>query len=394
MPGWMIGLLVLAAVVLVFWWRARNAIEIDEGGVSHVRTGDADMARAIAQARQTFQSFVDRLQHPEPGDENFGVKAGIPTDDGHGGVEHIWLTDVVVDADGFEGEIANEPRSLPFALGDRWRGRLDQLSDWTYFSNGRMQGNFTARAMLPRLPKAQQAQMRAMLESRWDTRELAHTPWPRDAAMPGRPLPDDISTGDSDLMQAANDHTDAHFGKLPQVFHELVSPSAHIDLYPYPANGQRPFHVVATTGMAEQPMQVPPGTGAPTHVELVVLLPPSWPLDHASWRKDVGYWPMQWLKRVARFHYESGHWLGEGHLLANGDPAAPIDAAHPYDSVLLAAPRALPESFAQVTLKDGRVVRYLCLYFLTPAERERVVNDGWEAFAAQITPERLSVAAT
>jgi uncharacterized protein YegJ (DUF2314 family) len=393
MSGWMIGLLVLAAVVVFFWWRGRNAIEIDEGGVSHVRTGDADMARAIAQARQTFHSFVDRLQDPQPGDENFGLKAGIPTGDGDG-VEHIWLTDVVVDDTGFEGAIANEPRALPFAMGERWRGRLDQLSDWTYFSHGRMQGNFTARAMMPRLPKAQREQMQRMMESRWDTRELAHTPWPRDAAMPGKPLPDAISTGDSDLMQAANDHTDAHLGKLPSVFHELVSPSAHIDLYPYPATAARPFHVVTPTGMAEQPMQVPPGVDAPALVELVVLLPPTWPLDIASWKKDIGFWPMQWLKRVARFHYESGHWLGEGHVLANGDPAAPIDEAHPYDSVLLAAPRALPEAFRQFTLKDGRAVRYLCLYFLTPAEREAIARDGWEAFASRITPERLSVGAT
>jgi uncharacterized protein YegJ (DUF2314 family) len=387
--GWII--LGVVVVVLFFWWRGRNAIEIDDGGVSQVRTGDADMARAIAQARLSFQSFVDRLHDPQPGDENFGVKAGIATNDGAGGVEHIWLTDVVVDADGFEGSIANEPRAVPLQLGDRWRGRMDQLSDWTYFHNGRMQGNFTARAMLPRLPKAQQLQMRAMLESRWDTRELAHAPWPDDAPMPGKPLPDAISHGDSTLMKAVNDHTGAHFGKLPKVFHEIVSPSAHIDLYPYPANAQRPFHVVTTSGMAEQPLQLPPCSSADTHLELLVLLPPSWPLDHASWKKDVGFWPMQWLKRVARFPYETGHWLGEGHVLANGDPAAPIDDAYPFDSVLLARPRALPESFQRATLPDGRVVRYLCLYFLTPAERAELQEDGWEMFAARITPERLSV---
>ena len=385
--GWIIALAVVAAIAWL-WWRARDTLEIDEGGVSQMRGDDADMARARSLARQEFGTFVERLRAPQPGDEDFGIKAAIGHD---GGVEHIWLTNVIVRDDGFEGDIANDPRWIPFKLGDRWRGTLDQVSDWTWFHHGRIQGNFTARAMLPRLPRDQQAQMRAMLEHRWDTRELAHAPWPRDAAMPGQPRPDELSDGDRVLMKAVNDHADAHFGAVPQVFHEIVSPSAHIDLYPYPATAQRPFHVVVTTGMAEQPMQLPPGIEADAHVELVVLLPNTWPLDHASWKRESGYWPMQWLKRVARFHYESGHWLGAGHLLGNGVPAMAIAENARHDSVVLAPPAALPESFHRVTLPDGRAVRFLCLYFLAPEEREALEREGWEAFSGRIDAQRLSV---
>jgi hypothetical protein len=100
---------------------------------------------------------------------------------------------------------------------------------------------------------------------------------------------------------------------------------------------------------------------------------------------------MQWLKRVARFPYETGRWLGEGHLLLHGEPPVAIDDDAPCDSVLLAPPRALPVEFERARLADGRVVRYLCLYFLTPAERAILERDGWEAYAARITAERLSV---
>lgn len=384
-----IVLLALVLLSLFLWWRRRNLIEVDEGGVSQVRKGDRDMDKAIGRARENFHFFVERLRNPQPGDENFGIKAGIT----HEGVtEHIWLVDVSVDDAGFEGAIGNEPRSVPYNLGDHWRGSLQQLTDWTFMSHGRMQGNFTLRAMMPRMPREQQREARLMLESRWDTHELAHLPWPRDAAMPGQPLSDAISHGDSALMDGVSKHLETHFGPIPRVFHELVSPSAHIDLYPYPADASRAFHVIATTGMAEQAMQLPEDSTADTHVELVLLLPASWSLDEKNWQHDEsGYWPFRWLKRVARFHYESGHWLGAGHVLMHDDPPLPIDPSCAFDSVLLAPPTVLPESFQRAALADGRSVRFLQLYFLDPAARAEIRDQGWQSYLARQPDTRLSL---
>lgn len=381
---------VIAAAALLggfWWWRQRNMIR-SEYGINRVPTGDRDMEKATGQARENFHFFVERLRNPQPGDESFAIKARIEHD---GETEHIWLTDVQVSDDGFEGRIANDPQLVPFKLGDVWRGDLSTLSDWTYFDNGRMQGNFTLRAMLPRMPRAQREQAQRMLESRWDTRELVHIPWPRDAEMPGRPLSDAISTGDSALMGAVPDHLTAHLGKGGNVFHELVSPSAHIDLYPYPATSARPFHVIATTGMAEKPMQLPSNSTADAYVELVLLLPASWPLDFKSWQDERHWWPLRWLKRVVRFHYETGRWLGEGHLLTHGAEPIPIDPSCPFDSVVLAPPRALPDDLQRVRMKDGRNVRLLCLYFLDSAARTELAAVGWERCADKLALRPLSV---
>ena len=54
-------------------------------------------------------------------------------------------------------------------------------------SQGKMQGNFTLRAMLPRMPAHQRLQFGALLEGRWDSVDLVHRPWPADAPMPGSP---------------------------------------------------------------------------------------------------------------------------------------------------------------------------------------------------------------
>ena len=383
-----LGLAVAALLgLLVWWWRQRRAIAVDEHGVSLVPNDDRDMERAIAHARENFHFFVERLRDPRPGDENFAVKVAITHD---GNTEHLWLSDVRVDGDVLEGEIANEPQLVPMKLGERWRGDRSRLSDWTFFSDGRMQGNFTLRAMLPRMPKAQRDPMRALLEGRWDTRELVHRPWPAGAPMPGRPLADDLSHGDGVLMAGVQRHLDAHLGELPQVFHELVSPSAHIDLYPYPATAERPFHVVATTGMAERPMQLPDGVRGDAHVELMLLLPPQWPLDAAAWQDERHYWPLRWLKRVARFHYETGRWLGEGHVLTHGEPPTPIDASTACDAVLLARPARLPAALHRVRLDDGREVRFLCLYFLDAEQRAQLEERGFEDLCSDLAT-RLSV---
>lgn len=382
---WIIGIVVV--VGLIWWWQSRNLIQ-SEDGINTVPTGDRDMERAINQARENYPHFVDRLHNPQPGDENFAIKAGITHE---GNIEHIWLGDVSADEQGFSGTIGNDPRHIPFKIGDAWRGDLSQLSDWMYFSNGRMQGNFTLRAMLPRMPKRQREQARLMLDSTWDTRALAHLPWPRDAAMPGAPLPDDISGGDSALMEGVSDHLEKHLGKIPSVFHEIISPSAHIDLCPYPATRDRPFHIIATTGMAEKPMQLPENSGGDQWAELVLMLPVSWPLDKKSWNDERHFWPLRWIKRVARFHYETGHWLGEGHLLTHGDPSSPAHESVAYDSVLLAKPMKLPPGFARVTLKDGRNVRLLCLYFLDAATREDLTAKGWDDFDKTKLADRLSL---
>lgn len=379
-------LLIAAAAALLWWWWRRRRMIVSEDGISYLGSDDPDMLAAIVSARANFHIFVERLGAPKPGDSDFSVKVGVK----HGeNTEHLWLSDVSVDGERITGTIGNEPQTVPLKLGDRWEGDLSQLSDWAFLSDGLMQGNYTLRAMLPRMPKREREKAKLLLDWAMDTRELAHHAWPRDAAMPGVPTPDTLSDGDEALMEGVSAHLERHYGKIPQVFHEIVSPQAHIDLYPYPADADRPFHIVATSGMAEKPMLGPDGE---TYAELVLLLPPDWPLDNDAWSDERHYWPIRWLKRVARFHYETGRWLGEGHVLAHGEPPTLIHSSMPYDSVLLAAPRRLPQSFHRLNLPDGREVRMLMLHFLDAQTRVRIETaETQEQRLAAAGADRLSV---
>ena len=383
-------LLVAGVLVLVLgwlWWRRR--IEVGEDGVSQVAGDDKDMLRAFAEAQQSLPEFLQRLANPRPADDGFGLKVAIRNDAGM--IENLWITDVAVAGDVVTGAIGNDPVHVPYRMGDPWTGRLADVRDWTFADDGRLQGHFNLRAMLPRMPRAQREQFGRMLSSRHDIRPLAHQPWPRDAAMPGEPLGYELSSGDPALMEAVPAHLEARLGAMPEVFHEIVSPSAHVDLYPFPARDGRAFHVIATTGMAERAMQLPPGDSGDRHVELLLTLPAEWSLAHQDWiANDASFLPMRWLKRIARFHYETGRWLGEGHLLAHGEPPIALHEGSPYDSVVLAPPAFL-DGADRVRLRDGREVRLLHAIFLRPQERESLQREGWEAFKPRLDPARLSV---
>jgi uncharacterized protein YegJ (DUF2314 family) len=112
---------------------------------------EAEMAAAIAQARATFGEFKARLASPQPGDSDFEVKARI--EDAQG-VEHFWLTDVIVDQEPYFGVIGNDPGIVSnVKLGQTYRFYEKDVADWTYRSDGVVQGNHTARVLLRSLPE-------------------------------------------------------------------------------------------------------------------------------------------------------------------------------------------------------------------------------------------------
>jgi uncharacterized protein YegJ (DUF2314 family) len=117
--------------------------------------GDEDKAMnaAMAHAQSTVGEFLARFENPQPTDSDFSVKK--PVQDGTQ-VEHFWLSDISYANGVFTGLIGNDPEMVGNVLfgqqvtvGDR------EISDWMYFDNGKMVGNFTLRVLLERMPKSQ-----------------------------------------------------------------------------------------------------------------------------------------------------------------------------------------------------------------------------------------------
>lgn len=124
-----------------------------------VRSDDPAVVRARARAQAALDGVLERhLKSPLPG---FSVKAPI-IDGLH--TEYVWLADVTY-ADGvFTGTIDNDPgRVKSKRAGDVIQAKKEQINDFMYEENGKIRGNFTARALLDRLPPEEAEAIRAEL---------------------------------------------------------------------------------------------------------------------------------------------------------------------------------------------------------------------------------------
>ena len=108
------------------------------------------MEGAILEARSRFDEFLSRYKNPQPGDDNFNVKVKI---EGKNGTEHFWVGGLELDTEPYSGVIANEPGIVKnVRFGQRYSFSSEDVSDWMYMSNGKMEGNYTLRVALEAMP--------------------------------------------------------------------------------------------------------------------------------------------------------------------------------------------------------------------------------------------------
>lgn len=193
----------------------------------------------------------------------------------------------------------------------------------------------------------------------------------------------EIAAGDSDLIDAVTEHIERHLGKIDTVYHELISDLVHIDVHVIPPSEARPCWTLVTSGMSERPMNPPPQLREQLEVdlyaELVISLPPDWPMEQSAWDDEANYWPIRWLKMIARLPHEYDTWVGFGHTIPTGDPAEPYADNTKLCCMLLLPGITLPEEMHQLKLPDGREVDFFALYPLYEDEMNFKLKKGTDA---------------
>jgi uncharacterized protein YegJ (DUF2314 family) len=150
-----------AAAVLAF--APTGATQAQDSSYIKIPNRDPAMEAAKAKARTTIGQFWEKLERPGPGEEGFALKVALPYNPRDS--EHIWTKDVERRDGKITAVINNRPRDVKTVrLGQRIEIREDQISDWMFMRNGKMVGNYTLRPMLERMPPADAARYRAMLE--------------------------------------------------------------------------------------------------------------------------------------------------------------------------------------------------------------------------------------
>ncbi len=185
------------------------------------------------------------------------------------------------------------------------------------------------------------------------------------------------ASGDPSIDEISN-HIEKHIGKIHMVFHELVSDKVHIDVHWVKPTEERPFHTLVTSGMSDKPMNTPEGVEDRDFAELSICLPSDWKLSEEDLKNENYYWPIRWLKSLARFPHDLNTWLSYGHTIPNGDPAIPFADNTKLNTILLLPSIVFDEAFHQLTLEK----KSIDFYTLVPLYAEEVklkLKKGVEA---------------
>ena len=146
---------------------------------------------------------------------------------------------------------------------------------------------------------------------------------------PDGEMPEDEEAGVPEVyteeeMEAVEGHIQQYFGKVENVFHELVSPDIHVDICMVPPTEERDYYTLVTMGMGAHRMNVPEELAGYKleRAELAIALPADWKLDQESMKDEKWYWPIRLLKSLARLPINCDSWLGHGHTVENREPFA------------------------------------------------------------------------
>jgi hypothetical protein len=174
-------------------------------------------------------------------------------------------------------------------------------------------------------------------------------------------------------------HIAAHLGPTESVLHELVSDLVHVDVHVVAPAPARDYWTLVTSGMSDRPMQVPEGAGELRYAELMLSLPPEWQLSPTAFEDEQWYWPIRWLKLLARLPHEYDTWLGWGHTVPNGEPPEPFAPSTGQCCMLVELPMLCPDAFRELRVDAEKTIRF---YSLVPIYREEMdlkLAEGCEA---------------
>ncbi len=136
---------------------------------------------------------------------------------------------------------------------------------------------------------------------------------------------------DEEERTALESYIEKTFGKIDEVFHEIDSPDIHCDIYVIKPTPERNYYTLVTGGMGAFQMCTPEDYPSSPFAELAINLPPTWNIKSED-EKD--YWPIRWLKNLARLPINHQTYLGYGHTIPVSYDGEPLEGTN-FDCLLL-----------------------------------------------------------
>lgn len=202
-----------------------------------------------------------------------------------------------------------------------------------------------------------------------EERNLYHKERPRDF---------DPAFGDSENIELVTAHIAKHIAEPDYVFHEFVSDLVHLDVHVIAPTPERNYFTLVTTGMSDRPMTPPEEYAEYSYAELMLCLPPDWPLDKKGSEDLEVCWPVELLKHLARKPHEYETWFAESHTVPNTPAFEHYTPSTKFCAVTFATPKTAPAEFAQLKVADNKTIHFLAVIPLYLAEIKLALKQGSE----------------
>lgn len=184
-------------------------------------------------------------------------------------------------------------------------------------------------------------------------------------------------------MEAVEAFIAERFGEYQNVFHEIVSPDIHVDICLVDPTPERDYYTLVTMGMGARRMNVPEELREEKleRAELLICLPRNWPLPS---QEEKWYWPLRWLKILARLPGNEDSWLGWGHTVPNGEPFAENTR---LSGVVLVSPGQFGEGAHLCRLPDGEEINFYQVVPIYDEEMDYKLKNGADALVDLLAEE-------
>ena len=123
-------------------------------------------------------------------------------------------------------------------------------------------------------------------------------------------------------------------------------------------------------------MAAPKGSEEYAVAELMICLPKEWKMGQTDFKDERFYWPVRWLKILARFPHEYKTWLSWGHTIPNGDPPKPFHDSVPFECRMLMRPKTGSTEFWTLSIRENKKIHFFSAMPLYPGEIELKLKKG------------------
>lgn len=179
-----------------------------------------------------------------------------------------------------------------------------------------------------------------------------------------------------------------NFGEYKEVFHEIVSPDIHLDIIIVPPTEDANYYKLITMGMGAYKMNVPDELSQYKleRAELVLYLPPTWNIKSD---KEEDYWPISYLKFLARMPINNNTWLGFGHTVGSDKDDFYFASNTKFCGMLLLNSCNLAFERLDLNLNDLGKINFYQLYPLYEEELEYKRKNGAKGLLNLIDDEDI-----